>query len=38
LTTPPPHVAAGKVTEMFSGKMKVLLFEDEEYKGPLFGN
>jgi hypothetical protein len=27
-----------KATEMFSGKMKVLLFEDEEYKGPLFGN
>jgi hypothetical protein len=31
-------VAAGKTTEMFCGKMEVLLFEDEEYKGPIFRN
>jgi hypothetical protein len=29
---------AGKATEMFCGNMKVLLFEDEQYKGPIFGN
>jgi hypothetical protein len=28
----------GKSTEIFCGNMKVLLFEDEEYKGPVFGN
>jgi hypothetical protein len=28
----------GKLTEMFCGNMKVLLLEDEEYKGPIFGN
>jgi hypothetical protein len=33
-----PHVAAGKATKMFSGNIKVLLFEDEKYKGSLFGN
>jgi hypothetical protein len=33
-----PHVAAGKATEIFCGNMKVLLFEDDEYKGPIFGN
>jgi hypothetical protein len=27
----------GKATKMFCGNMKVLLFEDEEYKGPIFG-
>jgi hypothetical protein len=32
------HVAARKATEMFCGNMKMLLFEDEEYKGPIFGN
>jgi hypothetical protein len=31
-------VAAGKATEMFCGNMKVLLFEDEEYKGLIFRN
>jgi hypothetical protein len=29
---------AEKATEMFCGNMKVLLFEDEEYKGPIFVN
>jgi hypothetical protein len=29
---------AEKATEMFCGNMKVLLFEDEEYKGPIFIN
>jgi hypothetical protein len=33
-----PHVAAEKVTEIFCGNMKVLLFENEEYKGPIFRN
>jgi hypothetical protein len=28
----------GKATEMFCEKLKVLLFEDEKYKGPIFGN
>jgi hypothetical protein len=28
----------GKATEMFCENMKVLLFEDEEYKEPIFGN
>jgi hypothetical protein len=28
----------GKTTEIFCENMKVLLFEDEEYKGPIFGN
>jgi hypothetical protein len=32
-----PCVAAEKATEMFCGNMKVLLFEHEEYKGPIFG-
>jgi hypothetical protein len=32
------RVAAGKATEIFCGNMKVLLFEDEEYKGPIFEN
>jgi hypothetical protein len=27
-----------KATEMFCGNMNVLLFEDEEYKGAIFGN
>jgi hypothetical protein len=27
-----------KATEIFCGNMKVLLFEDEEYKWPIFGN
>jgi hypothetical protein len=31
-------IAAGKITEIFCGNIKVLLFEDEEYKGPIFGN
>jgi hypothetical protein len=26
------HVAVGKITEIFYENMKVLLFEDEEYK------
>jgi hypothetical protein len=29
---------AGKATEVFCGNMKVLMFEDEEYKGSIFGN
>jgi hypothetical protein len=29
---------AEKATKMFCGNMKVLLFEDEEYKGPIFVN
>jgi hypothetical protein len=33
-----PHVAAGKGTEMFCENMKMLLFEDEEYKGTIFEN
>jgi hypothetical protein len=33
-----PCVTAGKTTEMFCGNMKVLLFEDEGYKGPIFRN
>jgi hypothetical protein len=28
----------GKTTEMFCVNMKILLFEDEEYKGPIFEN
>jgi hypothetical protein len=28
---------AGKTTEIFCGNMKVLMFEDEEYKGSIFG-
>jgi hypothetical protein len=32
------RVATGKATEIFCGNMKVLLFEDEEYKGPIFRN
>jgi hypothetical protein len=28
----------GKASKMFCGNMKVLLFEDEEYKGSIFGN
>jgi hypothetical protein len=32
------HVAARKSTEMFCGNIKVLLFEDEEYKGSIFEN
>jgi hypothetical protein len=32
------HVAAGKAIEIFCGKMKMLLFEDEEYKAPTFAN
>jgi hypothetical protein len=28
----------GKATEIFCENMKVLLFEDEEYKEPIFGN
>jgi hypothetical protein len=31
-----PHIAAGKVTEIFCENMKVLLFEDEQYKEPIF--
>jgi hypothetical protein len=33
-----PHVAVGKATKMICGNIKVLLFEDEEYKGPIFEN
>jgi hypothetical protein len=29
---------AGKATEMFYENMKLLVFEDEEYKEPIFGN
>jgi hypothetical protein len=32
------RVATEKATEIFCGNMKVLLFEDEEDKGPIFGN
>jgi hypothetical protein len=32
------RVAAGKATEMFYGNMKVLFFEDEEYKRSIFVN
>jgi hypothetical protein len=32
------YVATGKATGMFYGNIKVLLFEDEEYKGPIFEN
>jgi hypothetical protein len=28
----------GKTTKIFGGNMIVLLFEDAEYKGPIFGN
>jgi hypothetical protein len=28
----------GKAIEMFYGNIKMLLFEDEEYKGPIFKN
>jgi hypothetical protein len=28
----------GKTTEIFYVNMKVLLFEDEEYEGQIFGN
>jgi hypothetical protein len=28
----------GKATKIFCENMKVLLFEDEEYKEPIFGN
>jgi hypothetical protein len=28
----------GKATKIFYGNVKVLLFEDEEYKEPIFGN
>jgi hypothetical protein len=33
-----PCVTAGKVTKIFCGNMKALLFEDEEYKEPIFEN
>jgi hypothetical protein len=33
-----PRVAAGKTTKIFCENMKVLLFEDEEYKRPIFWN
>jgi hypothetical protein len=33
-----PHIAARKATEIFCRNMKVLLFDDEEYKGLVFGN
>jgi hypothetical protein len=32
------YVATGKATGMFYGNIKVLLFEDGEYKGPIFEN
>jgi hypothetical protein len=28
----------GKVTKIFCENLKVLLFEDDEYKEPIFGN
>jgi hypothetical protein len=28
----------GQETEMFCGNMKILLFKNEEYKGPIFRN
>jgi hypothetical protein len=28
----------GKAAEIFYGNIKVLLFKDEEYEGPIFGN
>jgi hypothetical protein len=33
-----PRITAGKSTEIFCRNIKVLLFEDEEYKGPIFEN
>jgi hypothetical protein len=30
------RVAAGKTTKILCGNIKVLLFEDEKYKGPIF--
>jgi hypothetical protein len=33
-----PRIAAEKSTEMLCGNMKMLLFEDEEYKKPIFRN
>jgi hypothetical protein len=31
-------IMAGQATGIFCGNMKILLFEDEEYKGSIFGN
>jgi hypothetical protein len=33
-----PCVEARKTTKMFCGNIKILLFEENEYKGPIFGN
>jgi hypothetical protein len=33
-----PCDAAGKTAEIFCENMIVLLFEDDKYKGPIFGN
>jgi hypothetical protein len=48
LTTPPntggfyklitPCICVGKANEIFCENIKILLFEDEEYKGPIPGN
>jgi hypothetical protein len=32
------RIATGKTTEIFCGNTKVLLFEDDEYKWPIFEN
>jgi hypothetical protein len=33
-----PHITTEKSTEMFCENIKMLLFEDEEYKEPIFEN
>jgi hypothetical protein len=33
-----PCVTVEKIIKIFCGNMKVLLFENEEYKRPIFGN
>jgi hypothetical protein len=33
-----PRVTTGKASEMFCENMKMLSFEDGEYKGSIFGN
>jgi hypothetical protein len=32
------RIVARRAIEIFCGNMKVLLFEDKEYKGSIFGN
>jgi hypothetical protein len=33
-----PRVVVGKATDMFYKNVKVLIFADGEYKGPIVGN